>query len=214
MKDASQYPITQPYGYDPSYPLNGGNHLGVDYGCPVGTPIVVNGVTIGLSGSTGAVTGPHLHVGRWVNGKATDPGKGGFSFNSAQVTEVSQDPTNGKFVRVQGDGASWVYLHMSDNSKVKVGQVLQGDNMSSTRKPIPPEIVSQHYSNYTNGHVTVKPTDPATQNRFEDPISDEFWYGLKTQQLDVIKGLDKEVANLKAQLAAEGTKLTPGKYIV
>lgn len=123
--DASQYPITTPYGKVAGYPLNNGFHNGIDYGCPVGTPVVVNGVTIGLSGATGYVTGPHLHVGRWVNGQVTDPGVGGgFHFNSAVVTEVSHDATNGNFVRIQGDGASWVYLHLS-KQLVSVGQELK-----------------------------------------------------------------------------------------
>jgi hypothetical protein len=124
---AKDYPVTQPYGYDPNYPLNNGFHKGVDYGCPVGTPIVVNGVTIGLSGATGYVTGAHLHVGRWVGGQSTDPGNGGFDFSSAVVTEINQDATNGKYVRLQADDASWVYLHMSNNNLVSVGQELKGE---------------------------------------------------------------------------------------
>lgn len=138
MSDASQFPVTEGFGCQPGYPLNTGvcppgqgYHNGIDYGCPSGTSIVVNGVVIGISGATGYVTGPHLHVGRWVGGVATNPGVGGgFHFASAMVTGVSEDATNGKYVRVQGDGASWVYLHMSDNSKVKIGQILQGGNVS------------------------------------------------------------------------------------
>lgn len=127
---AQDYPITTPYGQVPGYPLNGGFHRGIDYGCPVGTPVVVNGVTIGLSGNTGVTSGPHLHVGRWVGVVPTDPGvKRGFSFASAFVAEVGYDSTNGNFVRVQGDGASWVYLHLS-KQLVNVGQQLKGGDMS------------------------------------------------------------------------------------
>lgn len=133
MSNVTDFPITELFGCQPGYPLNRnlcppgqGYHNGIDYGCPTGTPIVVNGVTIGISGATGAVTGPHCHVGKWVGGNSVNPGVGnGFKFNNAVVTEVGQDAVNGKYVRVQGDGASWVYLHMSDNGKVKVGQVLQ-----------------------------------------------------------------------------------------
>lgn len=139
---AKDYPVTELYGCQPGYPLNQnlcppgqGFHNGIDYGCPVGTPVVVNGVTIGLSGATGAVTGPHVHVGRWINGQSTDPGVGnGWKFNSAVVTEINEDPTNGKYVRVQADGASWVYLHMSNNQLVSVGQVLQGEDMTNFTK--------------------------------------------------------------------------------
>jgi len=127
------YPITTPYGQVAGYPLNNGFHNGIDYGCPVGTPLVVNGVIIGLSGNTGYSTGAHCHVGKWINGVVQNPNGGGFQFNSAKVTEINEDATNGKYVRVQGDGASWVYLHLSDNNKVKVGQVLQGATMPTSQ---------------------------------------------------------------------------------
>lgn len=141
MAQAKDYPVTQGYGYDPNYPLNAGTHKGIDYGCPVGTPIIVNGVQIGLSGATGYVTGPHLHVGRWVGGQPTNPGVGnGFTFNSAIVTEVGQDSVNGKFVRIQGDGASWVYLHMSQPT-VSVNQVLK-NNAPTTGGGNMPDIVN------------------------------------------------------------------------
>jgi hypothetical protein len=130
MATAKDFPITQGYGYDPSYPLNGGYHKGIDYGCPTGTPVVVNGVQIGISNATGAVTGPHLHVGRWVNGAATNPGVGGgFSFNSAVVTETGYDATDGNYVRIQGDGASWVYLHLQKVLVSKGQELKKGDYM-------------------------------------------------------------------------------------
>lgn len=128
----NNFPITTPYGQVPGYPLNNGFHQGIDYGCPVGTPVIVNGVTIGLSGNTGYSSGLHCHVGKWLGGVVQNPGNGGFSFTSAVVTEINQDATNGKYVRVQGDGYSWVYLHLSDNSLVKVGQVLEGEVMDTT----------------------------------------------------------------------------------
>lgn len=144
MASAQDFPITEYFGCQPGYPLNTnicppgqGFHNGRDYGCPSGTPIVVNGVTIGLSGKTGYVTGPHLHVGRWVNGKATDPGTGGFQFNSAVVAEINEDATNGKYVALNADGARWVYLHMSDNNLVQEGQKLEG---GASMKPTEQDI--------------------------------------------------------------------------
>lgn len=127
--DASQYPVTTPYGYVKGYPLHNGFHQGIDYGCPVGTPVVVNGVVIGLSGNTGYTFGPHLHLGKWLGGLVQNPLNGGFNFKSAVVTEINEDADNGKYARIQGDGFSWVYLHLSDNKRVNVGQVLQGGSM-------------------------------------------------------------------------------------
>jgi len=139
MATAQDYPVTFPYGAK-SAPYGTSAlpyHRGEDRYMPSGTPILVNGVQIGLSGATGFVTGAHLHIGRWVGGRDTNPGGGGFYFNNAVVTEVGQDATNGKFVRVQGDGASWVYLHMSQPT-ASVNQVLkpttnQGGSMASDK---------------------------------------------------------------------------------
>lgn len=101
---------------------------------PVGTPVLVNGVQIGLSGQSGEVTGPHLHIGRFVSGKDTNPHGLGFSVTKGVVSEVGADSTNGKFVRVaDADGSSWVYLHLSVQS-VKVGAKLEGGAMEKITK--------------------------------------------------------------------------------
>lgn len=128
MRDASQYPVTlwygattPPYG-TPQFPY----HRGVDYGAPEGTPLLVNGVLVGITGHTGFVTGPHLHLGHWVSGRDVDPGKGGFKVNGAKVLRIGEDNVNGKYVHVgDADGSYWVYLHLS-RVDVKVGQELKG----------------------------------------------------------------------------------------
>lgn len=118
------YPVTTPFGQVAGYPLNNGFHNGIDYGYPMGTPVVINGVTIGISNNTGATTGPHLHVGKYIGGAVQDPGVGnGFSFNSAVVYDTGYDTTNGNFVRITGDGALWNYLHL-ESTMVTKGQVL------------------------------------------------------------------------------------------
>lgn len=61
----------------------------------------------------------------------------------------------------------------------------EGNDMP--RVPIPPEIVAQHYSNYTEGLVSLSPNDPACQNRFEDTTDDEFWYGLAIHIHNLLK---------------------------
>lgn len=219
MKDASQFPVTELYGCQPGYPLNQnlcppgqGFHNGIDYGCPVGTPIVVNGVVIGLSGATGIVTGPHVHVGRWVNGKSTDPGVGnGFTFNSAVVTEINEDPTNGKYVRVQGDDASWVYLHMSDNSKVKVGQELKGENMTNpTRQQIAAEWLGWNLMDLND------------RSQYSKADAENIYATYEKQSLDVLQH-DLQAGNRRAEVIAQyeagtGTStpsvLKPGLYKV
>ena len=134
MAQASDYKVTTPYGFVAGYPLNNGFHNGEDRAMPIGTPILVNGSQIGLSGNTGASTGPHLHIGRWFAGASTNPQGGGFNINGARVTEIGNSAMNGNFVRVaDADGSSWVYLHLSQIS-VKVGEELKGINMEELKQ--------------------------------------------------------------------------------
>lgn len=55
------------------------------------------------------------------------------------------------------------------------------------RLPIPPEIAAQHYINYSHGLVKMDANSPACQNRFEDTVDDEFWYGLNGHISNLLK---------------------------
>lgn len=134
----TDYQVTTPYGWVEGYPLHTdpshpgqGFHQGIDYGCPTGTPVVVNGVQIGLSGSTGESTGPHCHIGVFINGVVQDPGVGnGLNFNNAVVYDTGSDDLDGNYVRISADGALWNYLHLSQIN-VSKGQLLTEEEMST-----------------------------------------------------------------------------------
>lgn len=190
---AQDYPVTTPYGWVAGYPLNNGFHNGIDYGCPMATPVVVNGVTIGLSNNTGASTGPHLHVGKYVGGTVQDPGVGnGFQFNSAVVYDTGSDSTNGNFVRITGDGALWNYLHLQKILVTK-GQVLKGGDMSKdslTREEIagiyqlafdndeyPEEQIKAYTGQPLDGYLTHLLSDPsyhAHKDKVNHPSAENF----------------------------------------
>lgn len=132
---SDEYPVSQPWGYDSTYPYNGGWHKGIDYATPEGTPCwfredgivvragfdmpwdgpyendgaangtwggyveivsdeypdvfwglahlsqinvavgdhVVGGQVVGLTGSTGTTTGPHVHEQKWLGDVRVDP---------------------------------------------------------------------------------------------------------------------------------------------
>lgn len=73
---------------------------------------------------------------------------------------------------------------------------------------IPPKLVREHYINYT-GHDPGADS-PALQNRFEDTVDDEFWYGLaghinnvRKSQAEAIRMKDEQIAQLSTRPTKE-----------
>jgi hypothetical protein len=198
------YPVTTPYGQVAGYPLNNGFHNGIDYGYPMGTPVIVNGVEIGTSNNTGTTTGPHLHVGKFVNGVVQDPGVGnGFSFDSAIVYDTGEDSVNGIFVRITGDGALWNYLHLERVSVTK-GQVLKGESMQPTAAQIDQTIAIAHQA------VFGTPAPDIDFNNLRPLLSNNYPNG-------VIEMLTQYNASPEAawrQNTLNATTLNPGLYKV
>jgi hypothetical protein len=134
MALASDYPITQRFGFDPTYPLNDGNHYGLDFGAPMATPVVVNGLLLGYSGQSGEAFGPHVHVGRFVSGKATDPlpylGRAtdgrGFLLPTATIYDTGYNTRDGLYVRVSSLAAVWCFLHLDTIAPLRPGQAVTG----------------------------------------------------------------------------------------
>lgn len=106
--------------------------------------------------------------------------------------------------RANAIGGGAKYLGWSEDiNGVRLVELIKEESMY-TKQGIDPNLVSQHFSNYTNGHTVVQPGDDAAQNRFEivgDDAGANFWRGLNNHQLDVIRSRDATVQNLEKQLA-------------
>lgn len=157
MKDASQYPVTFPFGaitppYTKIHP-----HLGEDRKMPAGTPILVNGQLIGLSGNSGASTGDHLHIQRVAKDAVVRPLGGGFALpKPVVVVQAGFNKEVGNYVRLQdGNGETWSYFHLYE-IKVKVGDKI-GDNMDESQMQVTPERLE--YLTGASWHSKVEEAD-------------------------------------------------------
>ena len=129
-KTAKDYKVTFPFGATTPPYAPGRPHLGEDRSMPTGVPIVVNGVTIGLSGNTGYSTGPHLHIQKVhpKNGVFSPRGKGFSLKQPAKVSQVGQRADIGKYVRIKdAKGVEWSYFHLS-KVNVKKGQPIKKED--------------------------------------------------------------------------------------
>lgn len=128
IKTIWDYPVRFKYGHSEAYGPT--FHTGEDRTITDGDEdihVTVNGVNIGIVGSTGLSTGLHTHIGKWKDGRHHPPNGGGKTFKNAIVTYIQREDVSndGKFVRIHGDGYDWLYLHMdSIPADLHVGQRL------------------------------------------------------------------------------------------
>lgn len=129
---AQDHPISFPYGAtDGVNYISPKFHRGNDRACPTGTPVVVAGVTIGLTGATGKVTGAHLHTqsGTDINCQKTFNGNGVTEFQAGKVVSRGYGSEWGNFVTVQVGGNYVTYCHLSQIN-VNIGDELKGGFMN------------------------------------------------------------------------------------
>lgn len=126
---AKDYPISFPYGatsapYSPSRP-----HRGNDRAAPQGTPVVIEGVTIGLVGSTGWSTGAHLHTQAGTDKACQNTfNPSPLEFKAGTVVNAGFGDQWGKFVTIQVGSQYITYCHLSEIG-VKIGQVIKEANV-------------------------------------------------------------------------------------
>lgn len=122
MKTLDQYPISFPYGATTPPYSPGHAHRGDDRAAPGVTPILVEGVQIGLVGTTGLSTGNHTHLQEW-QGNMANTRKPQNWFKGGTVTAATQSSDFGNYVTITRDGWNDTYAHLS-RIDVKIGDII------------------------------------------------------------------------------------------
>lgn len=145
-------------------------HHGVDYGCPVGSQVALSGKQIGLSGRTGKVSGPHLHVDRRPIGTSIvnrynflNPGR--WWEITGRVSFVGAQGDAGNVIAVHSGGDEYRFLHLSEFS-VAVGDIIAKEKpvsyiepntvrslFADAEIPAPTDAQVSYYSTHPSGYI-------------------------------------------------------------
>lgn len=166
-------------------------HAGNDYGCPVGTQVVVNGTVIALSGKTGAAAGPHSHVDKKPLGTGDQNGGNYYVYlnpsDAFSITGVvafaGLNGTAGLMVGIQADNGNYYRFLHNSSILVKVGQRV-GGNMATdslTKEEIqviytltfetdivPQDVINAYTGQPLSGLLTLLHNDPTWQKHFNE----------------------------------------------
>ena len=184
-------------------------HLGNDLYCPMNTDLTIQGVHLGLTGKSGMVGGPHLHVAKWQAGNVS----GGYYISTYKrsyfdpsdvwqqtgtVSEVGgNNPQAGNFIRVAADnGFTYEFFHLS-RIDINVGDKIEGDDMETI-------TILQSALNDARKNVEIFESALNAQKQ----LTGTFESALNAER-EKTKELEKQLAD-----QSKGTELKTGKYYI
>ena len=123
-------PNSPQFPYGKSKTWVGNYHRGDDYFTPEGVPVLICGVSIGLTGSTGVVSGPHCHVQAWTGSPTNDTNPLPYTFRGGRVVTADNNVNQqwGKHVTIEVKGVYVTYAHLSRIDVVE-GQIIKEEEM-------------------------------------------------------------------------------------
>lgn len=213
------YKAQDGYYYGPSG-IVGKYHRGNDRPCPTGTPIIISGVTIGLTGATGLASGPHLHTQACTAGSnyANDLDPGPYEFKNGTVISAGWHSQFGNHIVIRVGGVDITYAHLS-KINVQVGQVIgdtlmiiqNADNWYWRMNKVHMQIIGKEFPrsefNWWVGKEFMSFVEAASDSPDAHPAQDAQQWALANRA-----AVEKQIADLKAALANEQKK--PPKEVI
>lgn len=198
------YKAQDGYYYGPNGKV-GKYHRGNDRPCPSGTPIIISGVTIGLTGATGLVSGPHLHTQACTAGRnyADDFDPGPYEFKNGTVVSAGWHSQFGNHIVIRVGGVDITYAHLS-KINVSVGQTITSPSGAGGNN------VFQTDAEVKEAYLMMRGNAGTAAER-------KAWIGQPKQRFFQLG--KKEVDSLRTQLAdvkkaLENEKKKPAKEVV
>lgn len=221
MRSAAEYPVTFGYRAQDGYWYGAGGkiglyHRGNDRPTPTGSPIIIGPHTIGWTGATGKVSGPHLHTQAMVPGTNQDVNPAPYEFKFGTVVEAGWHHQWGNYVRMRVSGVDIIYAHLS-KINVRANQVIsapqpQGDNEVADRNQVNniykavlfregDENGLNAYTGRNANAVIADMLGSAERRAFESSLA--TIKAEHARQAGVIQSLNATIAQMQADEAAE-----------
>lgn len=173
-KTAADYPVTFGYKAQDGYyygpnGIVGKYHRGNDRPTPTGTPIVIGNTTIGLTGATGLVSGPHLHTQAFPAGTnyATDLDPSPYEFKPGKVVSITPHSQFGNQATIRVGAVDITYAHLSKVNVVNGQLIGEGGNDVSTVADTEIDQMSWAYFGYGASQEFIKEHRGKESNTFE-----------------------------------------------